>query len=98
MKVIFIVATLMFHTMNASAWISTAPATKSYKFNFEVKNAKLAKIENTKLHLELTAGSYEDAFKDAADRCFKHFKKELGGKLSENQGLDVIDGCANPRS
>lgn len=41
------------------------------------------------------AASYEDAFKQAAQACYRHFKN--GKPLTEDEGLDIIDVCANPR-
>ncbi len=44
----------------------------------------------------LNASSYEEAFDKAAQSCFRHFKQ--GRRVSQDQGLDIIDVCANPRS
>ena len=41
------------------------------------------------------AKTYEDAYSKAAQACFTHFK--AGRRVSEDQGLDIIDICANPR-
>jgi hypothetical protein len=38
---------------------------------------------------------YEDAFKEAALSCYRHFK--AGRRLNETEGLKIIDICANPR-
>lgn len=51
--------------------------------------------KNPKLELRIRADSYEEAFKAASKECFRHFKN--GQKLSENDGLSIIDVCANPR-
>lgn len=81
-------ALTMLWTCGASAWISTAPTQKDYTFKFTLK-AETYEVTQS-------GGSYDDAFKEAADKCFKHFKK--GRHLSEDQGLDIIDTCANPRA
>jgi hypothetical protein len=42
------------------------------------------------------SSTYEEAYERAAKACFQHFK--AGRHVSEDQGLDIIDVCANPRS
>lgn len=90
MKKILLFALMMSSGLNASAWISNEPTEKTYTFKY--------KYEGEVLEIRRPAGSYEEAFEKAADACFRHYKTLKGGRLSEDQGLDVIDTCANPRS
>lgn len=70
------------------AWSETAPAQKDYAFKFKMKAGTF--------EYSRKAPSYEEAYESAAQACFKHFK---GGRhISEDQGLDIIDVCANPRA
>lgn len=72
----------------ALAWISSEPTEKVYSFKFKMKGETYEYAQKS--------GSYEDAFEKAAKDCYKHFK---GGRhISEDQGLDIIDVCANPRA
>jgi len=77
--------------MNASvsqAWVATTPMEKLYTFKF--------KLSHETYEYSQKSPSYEEAFQKAAQSCFDHYRE--GKKLSENQGLDIIDVCANPRS
>ena len=65
----------------------SAVETKTFQFNFKFKGESY-KITNT-------APTWEKAYEIAAIDCFKHFQGN--NRLSEDQGLDVIDVCANPR-
>ncbi|MGZ3744877.1 MAG: hypothetical protein ACXWRE_08765 [Pseudobdellovibrionaceae bacterium] len=70
------------------AWIEKSPPLKSYNFQFKLKSEVFP--------FSTKALSYEEAYETAAQACFKHFK---GGRhISESEGLDIIDICANPRS
>lgn len=88
MKIIFLIGSLLMLSSPSWAWIEKGPAQKSYDFHF--------KLKSDTFQYSRTAASYEEAFEDAAQACFKHFKK--GRRLNENEGLDIIDVCANPRS
>ncbi|HEY8271946.1 MAG TPA: hypothetical protein VIG33_13735 [Pseudobdellovibrionaceae bacterium] len=70
------------------AWIEKAPQAKSYEFKFKLKAESFV--------FSSSALSYDEAFEVAAKACFKHYKR--GRHVSEDQGLDIIDVCANPRS
>lgn len=59
-----------------------------YGFKFTMKGDKFEYTQK--------AASYEEAFHKAAQACFTHFKG--GRRLAEEQGLDIIDVCANPRA
>lgn len=83
-----IFAILMGTSLQASAWISQDPTEKVYSFKFTLKGS-IYKYEQK-------APSYEDAFEKAAKACYRHFK--AGQRLTEDQGLDIIDVCANPRT
>lgn len=50
---------------------------------------------SVKFEYRASAPTYEVAFKQAAQACFRHFKADR--RLSEDEGLDIIDTCANPR-
>lgn len=69
-----------------------------FQFHFEMVTSKdLTTRAPSKERFEYrtVAGSYEEAFKTAAQACYRHFKN--GKRLSEDEGLDIIDVCANPR-
>jgi hypothetical protein len=87
MKYALVITILMALTSTSQAWIEKAPQQKSYDFSFKLKSDSFKYTR--------TAASYEEAFEDAAKECFKHFKN--GKRLNENEGLDIIDVCANPR-
>jgi len=88
MKTSLLLTLLLALSSPGFAWIEKAPQQKSYDFQF--------KLKSDTFKYSRTAASYEEAFEDAAQACFKHFKS--GRRLSENEGLDIIDVCANPRS
>ena len=44
---------------------------------------------------ETQSDSQEEAYERAATACFQHYKG--GRRISMDQGLDIIDICANPR-
>ncbi|MBX2986430.1 MAG: hypothetical protein KF802_00905 [Bdellovibrionaceae bacterium] len=91
MKKILILLTISFGVASMTmASVDPAPPVQEFVFKFRLKGETL--------EVRRPATNYEEAFDKAADVCFKHFKKSLGGHLSEDQGLDVIDVCANPRS
>ena len=84
-----IIALLIFAFGSSSfAWTATAPQTREYVFKYS--------LSGKTLEIRKPASSYEDAFEQAAQQCFKFYKGS--GKLSEDRGLDIIDVCANPRS
>lgn len=70
------------------AWIEKAPPLKSYEFKFKLKAEAFT--------FSSKALSYEEAYETAAKACFKHYKG--GRRVSEDEGLNIIDVCANPRS
>ncbi len=72
------------------AMTSIAGASKQgeYKFKYTYKGEKLELIE--------TSNSWESSFERASLKCFKHFSQ--GKPLTQDQGLDLIDLCANPKS
>ncbi|MBX2996044.1 MAG: hypothetical protein KF681_14555 [Bdellovibrionaceae bacterium] len=82
-------------SFQASAWVSTPTIEKQHKFVYRMKSEVF--------EFASTSPSYEEAFDKAASACYRHFRdntKARSGqaKLSEDQGLDIIDVCANPRS
>lgn len=79
---------LMFAVTTPSLALSYTANTKDYTFKYQLSGEKLEITRN--------ADSYEEAYEQAAQQCFKHFKGT--GSLSEDRGLDIIDVCANPRS
>lgn len=72
---------------SAFAWLESAPVMKPYSFKFKLKTDS---FEYTR-----KAASYDEAYESAAQACFSHYKN--GHHLNENEGLDIIDVCANPR-
>lgn len=87
MKTLLTIAILAF-TCTSFAWNSKDSAPKEYNFKF--------KLQGETFEYRTPAGSYEEAFEQAAQKCFNHYKG--AGKVSESRGLDIIDVCANPRS
>ncbi len=75
-------------SLQASAWISTNQSEQTYNFKFRMKSEIF--------EVKQSSGSYEEAFEKAAQSCFQHFKGNR--RVSEDQGLDIIDVCANPRT
>lgn len=75
-------------SLQASAWISVDTPDKQYSFKFHMKGEVYEYSQ--------ASSSYEEAFEKAAKACYQHFK---GGRhITEDQGLDIIDVCANPRT
>jgi len=88
MKKTLVLTLLMAITSTSFGWIEKAPQQKAYDFKFKLKAETYTYTR--------TAANYEEAYESAAQACFKHFK---GGRhVSEDEGLDIIDVCANPRS
>ena len=83
-----ILTVLMLASQSSLGWISTSAAEKVYDFKFKLKGETFEYSQK--------ADTYEDAFERAAQACYRHYK--AGRRISEDQGLDIIDVCANPRS
>ncbi len=82
-----LVAGLSF-SLSASASTPSDAGDRTFQFKFRLKGDIYEYSQKN--------GTYEEAFESAAKACYKHFK---GGRhISEDQGLDIIDVCANPRS
>jgi hypothetical protein len=77
-------------SFSLSAIASPQPNSEAqvYSFKFRLKG------ENFEFSHKST--SYEKAYEVAAKACYRHYK--AGQRLTEDQGLDIIDVCANPRS
>jgi len=73
---------------SASASTPKDTTDQVYRFKFRLKGETYEYTQKS--------SSYEVAFESAAKACYKHFKG--GRRISEDQGLDIIDVCANPRS
>jgi len=73
-------------TIQTSAWISKDEIAKSYAFKFN--------LQGDVYEYNQKAATYEEAFEQAAQACFSHFK--AGKKVGEQRGMDIIDVCANP--
>jgi|GEM_PF-989919 len=84
---IFTMASLGISTPS-NAWIQTDEVQKEYLFKYQGRNQAF--------ELRRSAASYEEAFESAAHECFRRYKN--GRKLNSNEGQDIIDVCANPRS
>lgn len=88
MKKTLVMTLLLAISSTSFGWIEKAPQQKAYDFKFKLKSDTFTYTR--------TAASYEEAYEAAAQACFKHYK---GGRhVSEDEGLDIIDVCANPRS
>lgn len=75
-------------SLSASAATPEDAGDRQFVFKFKLKGETYEYSQRS--------GSYEEAFEKAAQACFKHYKG--GRRVSEDQGLDIIDVCANPRS
>lgn len=75
------------YSCSSFGWLATSPKQSTYTFKFQYSGEVL--------EIRKPASSYEDAFDQAAQECFRHFKG--AGRISEDKGLDIIDVCANPR-
>lgn len=81
-RILFLIIAISLGFVN----LSQATESKNYDFKFSYKNEVL------KINQE--ASSYDSAYKIAAKSCFEHFKNKK--KLSNDEGLSIIDICANP--
>lgn len=97
MKITQVLLTAVVLSLGFSA---VASETRDFHFTFEHKiegkRTMRAPLSVSKYEFKTQADTWEDAFKEAAKACYKHFKD--GRSLSEDEGLDIIDTCANPRS
>lgn len=87
MKTLVTIAILAF-SCSSFAWKSHDAASKEYTFKY--------KLSGQSLEVKKAAGSYEEAYEQAAQQCFNFYKGS--NKVTEDRGLDIIDVCANPRS
>ena len=88
MKTVILLALLSF-SCSSFAWTAKdSNPGREYIFKY--------KLSGETLEIKRSALSYEDAYAQAAQQCFSHYKG--AAKVSEDRGLDIIDVCANPRS
>lgn len=90
MKKTILLSLVAFTTLISSVglgWVETTPTQKLYTFKFKLKAVSY--------EFSRTAPSYEEAYESAAQACFNHYKGNR--HLAEDEGLDIIDTCANPR-
>ncbi|MGZ3772093.1 MAG: hypothetical protein ACXVCY_08580 [Pseudobdellovibrionaceae bacterium] len=83
-----VIITLLAFSCTSFAWTSKEAPKKDYLFKYS--------LSGQTFEVRHPAGSYEEAYEKAAQKCFDFYKGS--GKVSENRGLDIIDVCANPRS
>lgn len=88
MKKLTLITFITLASTQAFAWKTTPDYSKEFTFKYH--------LAGEKLEIKRQAASYEDAYEQAAQDCFKHFKGN--SPLTEERGLDIIDICANPRS
>ncbi len=74
-------------SFSLSAVASPSPEAQLFQFKFKMKGETFEFAQKST--------SYEQAFEVAAKACYRHYKN--GQRLTEDQGLDIIDVCANPR-
>jgi len=67
---------------------ASAPTAKDYKFSFKYKGESIV--------LKSKSANFEEAFEKAAKECFHRYRANR--HLTEDEGLDIIDVCANPKS
>lgn len=70
------------------SWGATGASGKSYNFQYKLPQAKTLTITQA-------AANQEEAYKLAARECFK--KLTQNQYPGEQQGLEIIDICANPK-
>lgn len=96
MKITQVLVTAVLATFGLSA---VAAESKEFHFMFEHKLEGKLTVRSPKsvqkYEYSTQADSWDDAFREAAKACYRHFKD--GRKLTEDEGLDIIDTCANPR-
>lgn len=83
-----ILVSMIAGSLQSNAWIAKDQKKNLYTFKFNLAGSSYEYTQES--------SSFEEAFDKAAQACYRHYKN--GKKLSENQGLDIIDVCANPRS
>jgi hypothetical protein len=88
MKLLPSIALILSFSLSAIASPQPSDEAKLYQFKFRLKGETFEFAHKS--------SSYEQAFEVAAKACYRHYK--AGQKLTEDQGLDIIDVCANPRS
>lgn len=88
MKPVLLGALVLIFVAQSMAAISTPPSEKQYKFVVTYKSDKFEYSQK--------AGSWEEAYTSAAEKCFNHFK--AGRHVGMDEGEDIINKCANPRS
>lgn len=76
-----------------------ASTNKQHKFIYRTSDPSPAGT----FEFSSTSPTYEEAYDQAALACYKHYRDYIKTKnsqkhLKEDQGLDIIDVCANPRS
>lgn len=95
LKTILLSASLLSFSLSA-----LGSESKEFHFTFEPrlegKVTVRAPKSLPKYQYSTQADSWDDAFREAAKACYRHYKD--GRKLTESEGLDIIDTCANPRS
>lgn len=84
----FLIIQLFLLSLTPNLVFASERYNKEYTFKFN--------LAGESLEIKRTALSYEEAFEQAAQQCFNHYKG--AGSVSENRGLDIIDVCANPRT
>lgn len=89
-KLYILALVLVLGVQSFAATSHTEVKPQTYVFKFSYKGEKL--------EVRRQVATYDQAFEQAAQTCFNHFKRNHEGKLTEDQGLDIIDVCANPRS
>jgi len=94
-----IVFAVLFALGLATPVYAKAKASQDFEFIFRLdRDSELTTrvpSAQAKFEFRTHASNYEEAFKKAAQACFTHFK--AGRQLSEDEGLSIIDSCANPR-
>lgn len=78
---------IIFGGTHSFAWIEKSSMGKEYTFKYTLKNE--THIINKK------GDSYEEALEAASSECFNQFKKNK--KINYDQGLEIINVCANPK-
>ncbi len=88
LKLLPSIALILSFSLSAIASPRPTDEAQVYSFKFRLKGESF--------EFSQKSASYEQAYEIAAKACYRHYK--AGQRLTEDQGLDIIDVCANPRS
>ena len=89
MKTTIFIALTIIQVLSLQSLAAPHQEKTTYRFQFQP-------LHGTHYTYETQSDSKEDAYEKAAQSCFQHYKK--GRRISQDEGMDIIDICANPRT